>query len=88
MEIEPYKLHQILQSAAELGALNALKKVGLYGKDEISQREAYRRFGEANVKKWKHLGRIKRIKTGLGNHKATYSVAELESIYSAEKLAI
>jgi hypothetical protein len=86
MEIEAHKLHQMLQAAAELGALNALKKVGLSGKDEISQREAYRRFGEANVKKWKHLGRIKRIKVGLSNHKATYSLAELESIYSAEKL--
>jgi hypothetical protein len=86
MEIAENKLRNMLSAAAELGALLALKKAGVSHSDEISQREAYRRFGESRVKKWLHTGRIRRLKGGERNHKATYSLAELETMYKTETL--
>lgn len=80
MEIAEKTLKNMLTAAAELGALNALKKAGVKMKDEISQREAYRRFGESKVRYWAHTGRIRKIKIGLGNSKVTYSLTELEMI--------
>lgn len=82
MEIAEYKLHRLLASAAEIGAMNALRKAGVMTKDEISQREAYRRFGEANVKRWIHLRMIKKVKLNERNSKVTYSLQELTSIQS------
>ena len=86
MEIADYKLQKMLTAAAELGAINALKKAGIMQNDELSQREAYRRFGEAKVKAWRFLGKIKKIKVGAGNSKVTYSLAELETISQSERL--
>lgn len=76
----------MLDAAAELGALTALKKAGVMTNDEISQREAYRRFGEAKVKYWRHTGRLKTVKTKPGNSKVTYSLKELETISHIEKI--
>lgn len=64
---------------AELGACIALKRLGLI-KDEISQREAYREYGESNVRTWLNCGWVKRIKPGAGNTKATYSRIELDTV--------
>lgn len=66
-----------------MGALKALKQSGLKVNDEISQREAYRRFGEGNVKRWLRLGMLKTIKLSERNGKVTYSLQELTSINSA-----
>ncbi|MBS4060280.1 MAG: hypothetical protein KG029_07780 [Bacteroidetes bacterium] len=86
MEIADYKLQKMLTAAAELGAINALKKAGIMQKDELSQREAFRRFGEANVRRWRLMGKLKRIKLGDRNAKVTYSLTELETISQSEKL--
>ncbi len=86
MEIEERKLRRMLDAAAELGAMAALKKAGIMTNDEISQREAYRRFGEGKVKYWKHTGRIKIVKVKPGNSKVTYSLKELETISHLEKI--
>ncbi|MDP2235020.1 MAG: hypothetical protein Q8J88_01180 [Bacteroidales bacterium] len=86
MEIAEYKLQKMLTAAAELGAINALKKAGIMQKDELSQREAYRRFGESKVKAWRIQGKLKRIKLGEGNAKVTYSLTELETISYTEKI--
>jgi len=45
---------------------------------EISQREAYRRYGEMRVKYWVQVGMVNPIKQGEGNCKVYYSVSELE----------
>lgn len=86
MEIEERKLRRMLDAAAELGAITALKKAGIMTNDEISQREAYRRFGEAKVKYWKHTGRLQIIKSKPGNSKVTYSLKELETLHHIEKI--
>lgn len=74
---------QMRISCAEMGAVIALNRLGLI-KDEISQREAYRLFGQGKVRSWHNLGLIRRIKTGPGNSKATYSRIELETIRNIE----
>lgn len=76
----------MLDAAAELGALNALKKAGVVQSDEISQREAYRRYGEAKVRYWKYSGRVKCVKIKQGNSKVTYSLSELETLSHIEKI--
>lgn len=86
MEIEEIKLRKLLDAAAELGAMTALKKAGIMTNDEISQREAYRRFGEARVKYWLQSGRVRTVKTKLRNSKVIYSLKELETLSYVEKL--
>lgn len=79
-------LKRLLTAAAEIGAINALQKTGVAKKDEISQREAYRRFGESRVKLWAHRGLIKKIKLQEKNSKVTYSLCELEALSHIAKL--
>ncbi len=86
MEIAEHKLKSMLSAAAELGAMMALKKAGVSSSDEISQREAYRRYGESRVKRWLHQQKIRRVKSGDRNHKSTYSLTELETLYKTETL--
>lgn len=69
---------------AELGARKAISRLGLI-KDEISQREAYRHFGEGRVKVWVQRKLCSRVKPGEGNSKATYSMIELEVLDKLEK---
>lgn len=79
-------LKTLLTAAAEIGAMSALQKSGVAKKDEISQREAYRRFGEAKVKLWAHRGMIKKLKLQEKNSKVTYSLRELETLSHISKL--
>lgn len=65
-----------------IGAEIALAKLGLI-KDEISQNEAYRLFGESNVRSWLNEGLVRKVKPGTGrNAKSYYSRIELETIHS------
>lgn len=79
-----YEEKTLRMEMAELGAANILKRFGII-KDEISQRQAYARFGEAKVKTWKNLGLITRVKCGQGNSKVTYSLIELELLQKLEE---
>lgn len=65
--------------SARIGVEIALARLGLI-KDEISQAEAYRNFGEAKVRSWINSGLCTRVKLGDKNSKATYSRIELETI--------
>lgn len=68
---------------AELGAANYAKMVSP-AEDLISQREAYRLYGEANVKMWVRTGLVKPTRRGTSkNSKKTYSRAEIMSIEKA-----
>lgn len=69
--------------SASLGAEIVLRKLGIV-RDEISQREAYRLFGEAKVRSWMNQGLISRVKSGAVNSKTTYSLIELEVIQRLE----
>jgi len=87
IELELYEFKNILKDMAELGAASFAKRIGV-GKDEISQREAYRKFGEANVKKWVDDDLVKKIKIGNRTSTVTYSLSELAVIAKAYELLL
>lgn len=71
---------------SELGAANYAKRV-TPAKDAISQREAYRTFGEARVKRWVAMHLVNSIRSGnTTRSKLIYSIAELLTVDTSEKL--
>lgn len=78
-------LQRLLDETAILAAKRALKEVGLM-RDEISYREAVRRYGKWFTDHYT-AGRLKGMKKGVGkNAKMHFSVAEIESLQSAEAI--
>jgi hypothetical protein len=70
--------HRQLRDAAKLGATIALAEVGQLPK-YLSQREAYRKYGAAAVKRWLEQGWIAAAPSGEHrNSKWRYSIVELE----------
>ena len=85
-----FEQKNLIMESAALGASIALNRLGLI-KDEISQREAFRVYGESLVRTWLNRGWITRIKPGAGNTKVTYSLIELDTVkqlYNKGKLLI
>ena len=74
-----FEFKNIVMDSANLGASIALSRVGVI-KDEISQREAYRIYGESTIRTWLNRGLIHRVKIGEKNSKVTYSRIELETV--------
>lgn len=73
---------------AELGAANYAKML-FPAKDLISQREAYRSFGEARVKRWVAQKLVTKVRGGTTERsKVLYSRAELLTVEKSEKLDI
>lgn len=86
IQLELYELKNLCKDMAELGAANYAKM--LYpAKDIISQREAFRQFGEARVKDWIRRGLISGTRNGASeNSKILYSRADLLAVEKSEKL--
>lgn len=85
LQIELYKFKNLVMSLSELGAANYAKIV-FPVKDSISQREAYRAYGEARVKRWVRQNLITPVRSGESiKSKKLYSRAELMAIDTAEK---
>ena len=87
INLELYELKNICKDMAELGAANYAKRMAP-AEDNISQREAYRIFGEARVKNWRKRDLIKNlIRSGSSERsKLLYSYAELLSLITAENM--
>lgn len=84
--ISTLDLQRLLDETALLAAKRVLKEVGLI-KDEISYREAVRRYGKW-FKDHYAAGRLEGRKKGTGkNAKLHFSVAEIESLQSAEAVS-
>lgn len=84
--ISTLDLQRLLDETALLAAKRVLKEVGLI-KDEISYREAVRRYGKW-FKDHYTAGRLEGRKKGTGkNAKLHFSVAEIESLQSAEAVS-
>lgn len=84
--LDLYQLKNLCMDMASLGAANFVKETQPV-KDLISQREAYRQFGEARVKRWKQEQRICHERNGQQrNSKLLYSRAELMAVDKSEKL--
>ena len=78
-------LQRLLDETALLAAKKALREVGLM-RDEISYREAVRCYGKWFTDHYA-AGRLTGTKKGVGkNAKMHFSVAEIESLQSAEAI--
>lgn len=86
IQIESHELKDLMVAMAYIGAAKLASDLGIGPSDEISQREAYRCYGEAKVKRWKREGKVARIKNGTGNSKSTYSRIEMEALKKSEKI--
>jgi len=79
-------IRDITKDAVAVGILEA-EKIRYPQRDLISQREAYRRFGETSIKRWRDAGLITPQRTGPNaNHTLTYSVAEIAEAKMAESI--
>ena len=86
VSLEVYQLKNLISEFSELGAANYAKIVNRQS-DNMSQRQAYREFGESRVKNWDRQGLLSTVRNGTTNRsKIIYSRAELMTIESAEKL--
>lgn len=79
-------IRDITKDAVAVGILEA-DKIRYPNRDLISQREAYKRFGESSIERWKREGLIKPQRTGAkANNTLTYSVAEIAEAKMAESI--
>ncbi len=86
--MELYELKNLCMEMAELGAANYAKKISL-SNDSLSQRGAYKEFGEARVKRWIKSGLVNKVRAGnTSRSKIIYSRAELLAADKSEKLNI
>jgi len=83
INLELFELKNICMEMSELGVANYVKRISP-ATDQISQREAYRLYGEARVKGWVHAGLLTGKRNGSTTRsKILYSRAELMSIETA-----
>ena len=84
--LELYEFKRLIVEMSEIGAANYVKLVSP-NSDVLSERKAYIKFGESNVKRWVKEGSVKFKRMGVGkNSKKIYSYAQLLSVIKAEKL--
>jgi hypothetical protein len=81
-EIDNHKLESLLGKAAEMGASKVLQELGLK-KSDVSQREAFRRFGEGRIRKWRAEGKVTPVKIG---GKIYYNLQKLELLKTTNDL--
>lgn len=75
-----------LIDAAEIGARKALEAMGL-AKPFLKQREAFRLYGESQVKRWIKEGLIKPIKDGSATASVRINRVQIEAIAKASNRA-
>jgi hypothetical protein len=81
--ITEQKLADILERATEAGASKVLTELGLK-KSQVSQREAYNRYGKPRVIRWRKNGKINPVKIGGILY---YNVQKLEILASSNDLS-
>lgn len=80
------QLKTLLRDSAELGVANYIKQMTPKS-DNVSQREAYRLYGEARIRKWLDEKMISVMKQGKSdNCKMLYSRAELMAADKTERI--
>jgi len=84
--MELYELKNMMMDMATLGA-TVMMKIQSPGKDNMSQRSAYKEFGEARVKRWVKSGIVRPFRSGeYIKSKIVYSRAELMATDKAEHI--
>lgn len=85
MQISMKQLNSLLHTAAQMGAAEVMRQMNVAG-DEISKREAERRYGRKWVEAHLAAGDIRaRRKTGATNSKMYLSNSELYQLRQAER---
>lgn len=83
-QLHEFQLRQMLSSAANLGAKNALREMGV-DKTQISKAEAYRRYSRRRIDRWVKEGKIIPIKS---KGSVMFNSGELETISQTVELYI
>lgn len=79
MELDIYGLERILPRVVECGIAGFCKRNGIVTKDEISQRQAFKSYGEPKIRDWEKQKKIKSFCRGTGkNSKIMYSRSQIE----------
>lgn len=81
-EISLFELQQMLTTAAELGARQAISSLNL-DKKQISQAEAYKTYGRKRIDHWRKEDNLKPIKQG---ERIFYDKAKLEQLAIVNRL--
>lgn len=81
-QLHENQLRQMLSSAAEMGAKNALRDMGV-DKTQISKAEAYRRYSRRRIDRWVREGKVIPIKS---KGSVLFNSAELEAISQTVEL--
>ena len=76
------KLNELLAKANKEGAIKVLVEMGLQ-KNQISQREAIRRYGKVRIEIWRKEGKIKPVKIRNGIY---FPLCELERLNNINDL--
>lgn len=85
MTNELYLIKNLMIDCAEMGAAQCLKTLQPKS-DDLTQRQAYEKFGEAWVKKCVQMGIVQKQRKGTAkNSPVYYSKAELLTVRNAEK---
>ena len=85
IQISMKQLNSLLHTAAQMGAAEVMRQMNVAG-DEISKREAERRYGRKWVEAHLAAGDIRaRRKTGAANSKMYLSNSELYQLRQAER---
>ena len=87
MEISPAEYKNLIIEAARMGASIALSQLGI-ADDEIKEREAFRIYGEANVRSWCNQKLVKWVRGPAINSPHTYSRVELETVKRMQEKSI
>jgi hypothetical protein len=83
---ELYELKNLCLEMSQLGAAS-LAQIIAPAKDNVSQREAYRMFGEARVKNWIKRGLLNPIRNGESKRsKILYSRTEMLALVAGEQI--
>ena len=86
IELDLYQLKNICKDMAELGAASYAKLLMPHN-DRISQRSAYKEYGEARVKRWVKSKMVRPVRSGSAvTSKIIYSWAELMAADKAESI--
>ena len=81
------ELEHLLTQASENGARKALEEVGYERKDQVSQNQAYKAYGEGVVKGWVRQGRITPVRRGVGRtSKKVFTRTDLDALARVDQL--
>lgn len=82
--IDEYMIYELMKSAADAAVSKTLVELGLK-KSHISQREAFKRFGETNVRRWNKTLKVNPHKKGGIIY---YDIQELELMKNTNELQV